>query len=161
MATPRMGAFPPLFMAVGELMINWALLDSMLVKLVAVIYQSAKVEHGEPKVPFEFRRRMRFLRRCVSSSVPALAPFAAQITSLIDEARTLSAIRDVIVHGSLQGYEESEQTYVFVKLDIEGDIHVANTVRLPLATLQGHVLDSQTAMNLATSLTESIMDIFP
>jgi hypothetical protein len=129
----------PLFSPVGELVINWSLLDSQFVKITAILYHSEMGKELEKQLPFEFGRRMRFLRKC-ASRFPELSNHVKDFKRMITYAKEMVVLRNALIHGAVSSFDESDQRYSFVKLDIgkSEDIHVANTVRMTLEDIQAH-----------------------
>jgi hypothetical protein len=150
-----------LFCPVGELIINWSLLDSQIVKIVAIIYHAAEGKQQEAQMPFEFKRRVKFLRRCVSR-IPALSVFVNDINKLITTATELTIVRDAIIHGAISAYDEKDRSYSFVKLDIDraDNLHIANTVKMTLADIETSVVESQTTMKAAIALSQRLSEMF-
>jgi hypothetical protein len=151
----------PLFRPVGELIINWSVLDSQLIKIVAILYRTDIGKRLESELPREFSRRLRFLRKCVSKT-PELAKFAEDIKRMLSTAKQMVVVRDALVHGAISKYDKADGRYHFVKLDIdkEDDIHIANTVRMTLDDIQAHVLVSQDLMSFAIKVTDYLAKIF-
>ena len=152
----------PLYPAVGEFIVNWSIFNSQIVKIVAAIYHAAGGKHhADKKMPFEFGRRARFLRKCIKQ-IDALAPFAEDIEKILTEAKELQVLRDAIIHGAVSTYDSETERYSFVKLDIDqsDDMHVANSINTGLADIRGAVVDTQSAMTLAILLSKRIFDTF-
>lgn len=126
-----------LYQPVGELVLNWSVWDSMIVKIVALVFQSTGGKHQEPKIPFEFKRRIKFLRRCVNR-IDALKPFAPEMAAILTNAKILSKIRDSIVHGALSKFDPETGRYEFVKLDIlkNENIHEGNTLLITIENMR-------------------------
>jgi hypothetical protein len=150
-----------LFQPIGELIINWSLLDSQIVKMVAVLYHTETGRSLQSEIPREFSRRVRFLRKC-ASKMPELSGFSNDIRRMLTTAKEMVVVRDAFVHGAVSNYDEIDQRYSFVKLDIDKheDIHVANTVRMTLDDIQAHVVVSQDLMAFAIKVTDYLFKIF-
>jgi hypothetical protein len=114
-------AFPPLNMAVGQLVVNWATLESMIQKIIAAIYHQAGGKHADRSIPVAFKRQRRFLRRCFRS-IAGLAPFADEGSAILDAMADLIFIRNAVVHGAVCGFEPNTGRYTFLRLDVvDGD----------------------------------------
>lgn len=154
-------ALPPLYSAVGELVVNWAFAEQALVGIIAVIYQAAGGKHEDAVIPVAFGRRRKFLRRCFAR-IPALAPFAAEGQQILVEAKALEAIRNAIIHGALSGYDATTGGYTFTKLDTDDRerIHIANSLTTTPADLRGATIDCQQLARRAGALADRLMDQF-
>ena len=154
-------AFPPLYRAVGELVVTWAIAESMIVKMIAAIYQRAGGKHDDRKIPVAFKRQRRFLRLCFRS-ISDLAPFADEGSIILDAAASLTFIRNVVVHGAVCGFEPNTGRYTFLRLEVvDGDtVHQANTVTTTLLDLRGAVMETQDLTKRAIVLYDGIMDAF-
>jgi hypothetical protein len=150
-----------LFRPIGELIINWSLLDSQIVKMVAILYHTETGRSLAPDIPREFSRRVRFLRKCVSKS-PELSNFVNDMRRMLATAKEMVVVRDAFVHGAVSHYDETDQRYSFVKLDIDKteDIHVANIIRMTLDDIEAHVVVSQDLMAFAIKVTDYVAKTF-
>lgn len=154
-------ALPPLYTAVGELVINWAILESSIVKIIATIYHGAGGKHVDAKIPVAFKRQVKFLRLC-SKRVGSLAPYASEIQGLLAAAAKLVIIRTAVVHGALSAYDPARLRYSFTKLDVvDGDtIHEVNTITTTLNDLRGAVIESQSLTRRAFALLDGLNKAF-
>ena len=128
--------FPPLSMAVGQLILSWSFVEVSLDQWVAVVYQGVGGKQIEREIPRGLDRKIKFLRRCFKR-IPALEPFAEEATDILSRAKKLSSIRHTIVHGFVSKYDPHTQTMTFVKLDArkDRDIHRVNETPLTFAQL--------------------------
>ncbi len=154
-------ALPPLYTAVGELVVNWAITDSALNSIIAIIYQSAGGKHVDQKIPVAFKRRVRFLRLCFNS-VDALEPYADEGRNILQKAANLTFIRNAVIHGAVSDYEPETEQYTFTKLDVVNNdtIHQANTVSTTLSDLRGAALNSQNVTRAAIAFSNRLLDAF-
>jgi hypothetical protein len=154
-------AFPPLYMAVGELVVNWATLESMVQKIIAAIYQMAGGKHADRRLQVAFKRQRKFLGLCFRS-IAGLAPFADEGSAILDAMADLAFIRNTVVHGAVCGFEPKTGHYTFLRLDVVdgGTVHEANTVPTTLLDLRGAVIDTQALTKRATVILDGIMDAF-
>ena len=150
-----------LFRPIGELIINWSLLDSQIVKMVAILYHTETGRSLQSEIPREFSRRVSFLRKC-ASKIAELSNFAEDIRRMLTTAKEMVIVRDAFVHGAVSNYDKTDQRYLFVKLDMDKpeDIHVANTVRMTLDDVQAHVVVSQDLMAFAIKGTDYLSKTF-
>jgi hypothetical protein len=146
-------ALPPLYVAVGELVVNWAIVESTIVKTIAAIYQRAGGKRAHPRIPVAFKRQRKFLRLCFRS-IAGLAPFAEEGCAILDGAANLTFIRNAVVHGAVCGFEPNTGRYTFLRLDVVdgGTVHEANTVTTTLLDLRGAVVDTQALTRRASAL---------
>lgn len=163
MATHNLTAetLAPLCPLAGELIINWSLMDSIIVKMVAAIYHAAGGKHEHPTMPFEFSRRVKFLRRCVKK-IPALAPFASEMNEITRIAKVLLPIRDFIIHGAISAYDPDRQVYTFEKLDIDysDNMHEANRLHVRLTDLDDAIAGIQKITPMAAALADRLVETF-
>ena len=154
-------AFPPLYMAVGELVVTWAIAESMIVKIIAAIYQRAGGKHADPRIPVAFKRQRKFLKLCFRS-IGGLAPFADEGSAILDAMAERTVIRHAVVHGAVCGFEPNTGHYTFLKLDVVdgGTVHEVNPVTTTLVDLRGAVLETQALTKRAIALYDGIMDAF-
>ncbi len=159
--TVPLDAFPPLYGAVGDIVVNWAIAESALNSLVAIIYQSAGGKHVDHQIPVAFKRRVKFLRRCFNN-VDALKPYADEGRDILGNAANLAYIRNAVIHGTVSNYEPATQQYTFTKLDVvdKDTIHQVNTVTTTLSDLRGAALDSQSVARAAIAFRDRLMDAF-
>ena len=151
--------FPPLSMAVGQMVLSWSFVEVSLDQWVAIIYQGVGGRNLAEEIPRALTRKIKFLRRCFRN-IAALDPFAEEATKLLDRAKEISEIRHTVVHGYISKYEPHTQTVTFVKLDAEKDIHRRFEIPLTFPQLLdagGKCLDLSTDF---TRFTKRLTDSF-
>jgi hypothetical protein len=153
--------FPPLYTAVGNLVVNWAIAESALNHIIAIIYQKAGGKHVTHKIPVAFKRRVKFLRLCFNR-VDALKPYADEGRDILRKAAKLTFIRNAVIHGAVSNYEPATQQYTFTKLDVVDNdtIHQVNSVTTTLSDLNGAAIDSQNVTRVTNALSDRLMDAF-
>jgi hypothetical protein len=152
----------PLYRPIGELIVNWSVLDSQFIKMIAILYQTDQGKALQKQLPREFSRRLRFLRKC-ATKFPALSRHADDLRRALTVAKEVAIVRDALVHGAISNFDETDQRYSFVKLDVDksGDIHMANTVRMTRDDINAHVVASQDLMAFAIKVTDHLVQAFP
>ena len=121
--------FPPLSMSVGQLVLSWSFVENSLDQWVAIIYQGVGGKQIEREIPRALKRKIKFLRRCFKN-IALLEPFAEEAIELLGQAKDVSDIRHIVVHGYISKYDSNTQTVTFVKLDARKDIHRINETPL-------------------------------
>ncbi len=154
-------SYPPLYLAVGELVINWGLTEAGIVSIIAVVYQSAGAKHLVPVIPVAFKGRMDFLRRAFNS-VAALAPYSNEMRAIRTKAKELVRVRNHVAHGSLKTFSPGTGIYTFSVIDTDDNekIHVAREANYTILDLEAAMLDSQKLARRAIDLCESLVDAF-
>src|SRR5579885_1178054 len=89
---------PDIFSAVGNFVVNWAVLEHLLDSMGAVIFHLAGGKAVNHQMQRNLSRKIAFLRRCFKS-LGALQPFADEAIEFIAEADRLSDTRHFVVHG--------------------------------------------------------------
>lgn len=95
-----------LFLATGELVIHWGLVEESVNMMSAIIYQLAGGKHLEPELQIMLSRRIRFLRLCFNR-LEALASFKDEATKLLDELRNVTELRETLCHSALNGISDN------------------------------------------------------
>jgi hypothetical protein len=154
-------SYPPLYLAVGELVINWGLAEGAIVNIIAVVYQGAGTKHLVPVIPVNFKGRIGFLRRAFNS-VAALAPYADEMRAIRTKAKELVLVRNHVVHGALGAFDEGTGIYTFHVIDTDDDenIHVAREAKYTILDLEAAMLDSQNLASRTNALCENLMETF-
>ena len=148
-------AFPPLYVAVGELVVNWAMAESAINAIIAIIYQSAGGKHINPIIPVAFKRKMKFLRLCFKN-VDALR------RNILQKASDITFIRNAVIHGAVSDFKPESGKYTFTKLDVvdNSTFHQANSVITKLSDLRGATIDAQNITAAAQAFSNRLMDAF-
>lgn len=120
-------AIDRLYPAVGALVVNWSIAESIIVKMTVVIYQAAGGKHEQAVIPWGYTKNKKFLRLCVNR-IEALKPYAPCINELLDEANKVVSVRDGIVHGALSAFDPETAEYTFTSLGVDhrDAIHTSN-----------------------------------
>lgn len=123
--------FPPLFSAIGETVFNWSLIEFALGSWIAIIYQVGGGRHHAKTIPFSLSPKLKFLRRCFNQ-IEALKPFAAEGKDILRRIKAIKDNREMMVHGRVTGYSPDDDSYLFVRLDLDKEqtMHVAKESRL-------------------------------
>ncbi len=127
---------PPLCAAIGELVVNWAMVESAMGFWIAVIYQMAGGKRLEHKIPQPLAQRMRFLRRCFNQ-ISVLEPFADEGRTLLDRLGAIIEIRHMVVHGTVSHYAQDTHDLLFVRIDLDKTktMQVINELQIPIAKI--------------------------
>ena len=115
-----------LYPAIGALILNWALLESVIEKWVAVIYHEANGIVIRRKLPRMWGQKVKFIRQCFDE-LPVLSPWKDWGLSYLDRAEALVTVRHTVTHGALAGYDRSKNALLFIRLDLDQEkkIHVS------------------------------------
>lgn len=111
-------------MAIGFIVVNWALIEQQLDFLVNIAYRRCNGKPLEKSgvVPKMLKRKLQFLHKAFTG-LPLLAPFSAEGLKFIPRARALSPHRDNLVHGSLETMKHTRGVYKFAIVKHEKDGH--------------------------------------
>ena len=154
-------AFPPLYTAVGELVINWGLAESAITHILAVVFQGAGGKHLETKLPGAFKRRMRFLRLCFKRIIE-LKTHQPEMDAIIDMAKQLVPMRNDVTHGSLANFhpENGEYTFVLLETNDSDNFHYVHTVQVSIKNLRLATIRAQTLFDRANALGDRLNETF-
>jgi len=122
---------PPLYSAVGHLVVTWANVDRALDFWIAIIYHDVGGKEEEHEIPRAFDRKKRFLSRCFRK-VAVLAPFAADAHKFMALATSISETRHFVVHGTLSDFDPAngEFTFVNLKRNKPKNMHIMQELRI-------------------------------
>lgn len=154
-------ALPPLYSAVGQLVINWANIDLTISRIVALVYQAAGGKHQAHGIPKPLNRRTRFLRHCFAMVAP-LKPFDADLITILDSVDQMAAIRNAVTHGALAGYTPTTGQYAFIGIDALGrqDVHQVAAFSLTVPALRASTVDVQRLVRTSLAFEERLRDAF-
>jgi hypothetical protein len=112
---------PGLFMALGYVAQNWALVEQNLDMWIAQIYHRlAGRTVIDKRIPRNFTRKADFLRLAFTR-IGHLQPFAAEALALVDEASALACTRNDLMHGVQSGARKADGSWHMVIFDYEQD----------------------------------------
>lgn len=142
----------PLYTAVGQLVVNWALMEQALESWVAVIYHQAGGKLVTPKLSKRLGDKISLLRRWLVE-IDQLAPFSPEGVTLLDRIEALGKTRNHIVHGAISEFEPSSLTLTFIKIDTDKcrSMQRANSLRITAAELLSAGTE---AMDLASDVVD-------
>ncbi len=149
---------PPIFFAVGELVLGWAFAEQNLDNMVTIFFHGAGAK-TEAELPVALNRKMKYLRKCLRT-VPALASFRANAEQLIDEAEKLSDTRHTVIHGAISEYNSQIQVITFVKLKAVKDRHWVDPRHMKLDHLLGIGVEAGKLGLRLGDLTRRLLDTF-
>lgn len=117
--------FESLCTAIGFIELNWALLEQSLDNWVAIIFHDVdgKPLAYEERLPREFGRKARFLKRCFKKLSP-LQPFAEEGLLILEKAKTLSATRHDLSHGVATSITPVRGVFPFSVIKHEAQHHI-------------------------------------
>jgi hypothetical protein len=107
------------YMTVGQLAVNWSLLEFSMDTVIATIFHEAGGKDVEKKLPLHLADKLSFLKR--SLELPALARYSARGRELLDDVERLKDTRHHIIHGYFSAYSEAGHIITFVRLSLEED----------------------------------------
>lgn len=114
---PPKEVFDALYPAVGAAVIKWALAEQTLEHWVAIIFHSPGGNIWK-NPPFMLKAKREYLES-VFDTLPVLASFRSEGLDLLERAKRLASIRDILVHGAVSGHQPSTGLIKFVRLDID------------------------------------------
>jgi hypothetical protein len=109
----------PLATAVGEMVIQWGMLEAAVNRLIALIYGETGGKRGARLIPYSFAPKLRFLRHSFAQ-IAALKTYQNRSARLINRAMELSHARNAIVHGSVSGFNPKTVRVRFMRLESDG-----------------------------------------
>lgn len=119
--------------AVGQLVVGWAFVESMLDMCIAVVYQTLDCKHIEPEIPRSTERKVEFLKKAIKTH-RKLTRFQNDL-SLLSSAKALANMRHTVVHGYISEYDDRTGTILFVMLDAKPKMHHAVRRKLSFRTM--------------------------
>lgn len=150
-----------LYGPVGEVVLNWGLVEAAIVNLLAIVYQSAGGKHLGEKLPVAFKRRSKFLRLC-SRTIAELKPFEADIVTTMDRATHLAQVRNTVIHGAISAFDRETTTYTLWMVDTNDaeNIHYLKRVNVTPPALRQASVEMIRLTGDIHRLTEKLMDTF-
>jgi hypothetical protein len=137
-----------LSLAVGQLVVGWAFVETMLDMCIAVVYQSIDCTHIEPEIPRSTERKVEFLKKMIKTH-RKLTRFQNDL-SLLSTAKSLANMRHTVVHGVISEYDDRTGTVLFVMLDAKPKRHEEVRRKLSFKTMLaagGRCLDLRKALH--------------
>ena len=149
----------PLCGAIGHMVHSWSYVEACLDYNVAIIFQAAGGRHLDDQIPQALGRKIKFLRRCFRQ-IDALKPFAEEALPYLDKANHLSELRHIVVHGYASKYDEHNQSFRFVRLNlIDGrTMHKAVESWIPVRKLLDEAIDCQELHRKLISFTDRLLE---
>jgi hypothetical protein len=132
----------PLYTAIGHLVVNWAFVEQIIDMWCTIAYQAPGGGQIAKELPRELSRKIKFLKACFRD-MPALAPLAEEARECLARAKQISATRHFVIHGAIAGYEPSDHTLRFVRLDLVDESTMHQEADLLITAQQ--LLDQGTA----------------
>ncbi|MCD1634144.1 hypothetical protein K7H91_10190 [Martelella mediterranea] len=111
---------PDLYAMVGMVIANWTFVENSLDAWAAIAYHDHGGNKVEPELPRQFSRKVKFLRKCFNR-LSSLAPFKEEALSLISKSEGLSEVRHYVAHGVLSDFDQSDESFRFIKIDMTSD----------------------------------------
>ncbi|HWA03809.1 MAG TPA: hypothetical protein VG819_09795 [Rhizomicrobium sp.] len=122
-----------LYTVVGAFVVNWGFTESAVSQACHILLDAGG-HRRHRSTPREFGRKLSFIRDCFKH-YPQLASDKKFCSTLRAETKAVISHRDFLIHGVLTGYDRTEQTYRFTRLDPETNKYAQNTTHIALATL--------------------------
>ena len=149
--SPENDQFRSLCMAVGFVVLNWALIEQQVDNWVRLAFLTCggKELRKRNDVPRSFNAKADFLRECFRK-LPSLKPFAREGLPLIDRIHRVAKRRHELVHGGIVSLEAPEGRYQFRRIEyVRGD-QVVSTFRFDPSAF--HTLE----ISLGEALTDQL-----
>ena len=111
-------------MAIGFVVVNWAVIEQQIDNLVNVTFKDCGGRDLRKKadIPRSFSQKAKFLKECFKKLGP-LKPFAGEGLSLVGRACNLSVERHNLVHGAVTSLVPVNGTFEFRKVGYEREDH--------------------------------------
>lgn len=116
--------FRALCMAVGFIVLNWALAEQQIDILVNIAFRHAggRTIRKDGDIPRSLNQKIRFLDKCFTD-LELFKPFAKDGCALLRRVSDLSYKRHDLVHGALENLEHVNGAFQFKKIKYEKDGH--------------------------------------
>jgi len=110
------GVERPFLVSVGEIVIRWGYIDTLLAQTCGVLFEQFGGHSSEKRPPRALGRRLAYIGKCFRNN-PTLLPLAALAENIATAARQIAKHRDFLVHGCLTEYIAAVPSFQFTKLD--------------------------------------------
>ena len=120
--------FRALCMAVGFVVLNWAIIEQQIDNWVNVVFLNcggSSLKTGG-RIPISFSAKVKFLTESFNK-LSALAPFAVEGLALLDRASPIAIQRNNLVHGGIVSFEVLDEAFQFRKVKYMKDNHEVST----------------------------------
>ncbi|CAM9919129.1 unnamed protein product, partial [Phaeothamnion confervicola] len=150
-----------LYPAIGALILNWALIESVLEKWVATIYHCADGKSIDAEIPRMYSPKVKFLRRCFNR-LNALESFKPKAIEYLDEADRLAEIKSIVTHGAVSSFDPKSEKIEFTRLDVDRQrsIHTVRSNQLSVTDIMNAgnagILLCQNVVTLGHSMLSSL-----
>jgi HAMP domain-containing protein len=123
------------FIAVGKITIAWALIETPLDAIVAIIFTRTGAKDFEREIPRAFEKKARFVKRAASQCAE-LSKYSIAIVDLAARARALSDARHRLIHGVVDNFTPVEgDTILIHKITYAPQEHRVETHRTSLSEI--------------------------
>jgi len=149
--------------ALGYIAVNFGQLEFTRTAAISIIFHFIEGrDQVRKKLPYTFSGSTEFLCAC-ADGLPALAPFADEIRSLMDESKRLAEKRNHVLHGFVSDYLKDTETLVFRKVDpmkSDKNMHAETVLRITFAELEELGEQSRELSARMISFTQRLLGAF-
>ena len=110
-----------MFTTVGQLSVNWSLMEFTINALVAIIFKSFDGQKILETLPWEFTKKTRFLREWLKTKPDVVKDIQANLLAELDRVGSIVQYRDDVIHGHLSAYDDETKTITFIVIDRDNE----------------------------------------
>jgi hypothetical protein len=111
----------PIYGAIGQIAIHWALLEFSLDGITNIIFMDAGGKSIDD-LPVSLKRKTGFVKRCLTK-LDCLSDFQEGTQLMIDIDRE-AKLRNDVIHGYIAGFNQATNELHFVKLKAYKNQHI-------------------------------------